>query len=183
MLIWVDLFRLCSGCSAPFRWMEWGLCSCKCSGTQVCMRVKQSFSERMSIVPDSLQWGVYIYPPALAEGPWWHYNGRQVAVGKRMESHDEQLMPIILVVGHYNLLEDCDRWPEGDLRGSFPYWALLDGPREVFPQLLGSWALSRTNWILLVSSTPVGSNSSKVNNVRVFININHESKVDIDVQE
>jgi hypothetical protein len=41
----------------------------------------------------------------------------------------------------------------------------------------------RMNRMLLLSSILVGSNSSKVNNVRVFININHESKVDIDVQE
>jgi hypothetical protein len=32
----------------------------------------------------------------------------QVATGKRLESHDEQLMLIILMVGRYNMQRYCD---------------------------------------------------------------------------
>ncbi|MCI37234.1 hypothetical protein A2U01_0058458, partial [Trifolium medium] len=35
-------------------------------------------------------------------------NGHQVADGKRLKSHDEQLMLIILVVGRYSMWRYCD---------------------------------------------------------------------------
>ncbi|MCI58800.1 hypothetical protein A2U01_0080055, partial [Trifolium medium] len=36
-------------------------------------------------------------------------NGHQVAAGKRLKCHDEQLMFIIPVVGRYNTQRYCDR--------------------------------------------------------------------------
>ncbi|MCI63866.1 hypothetical protein A2U01_0085123, partial [Trifolium medium] len=36
-------------------------------------------------------------------------NGHQVAAGKRLRSHDEQLMLIIPMVGRYNTQRYCDR--------------------------------------------------------------------------
>jgi hypothetical protein len=36
-------------------------------------------------------------------------NAHQVTAGKRLKSHDEPLMLIILMVGRYNMHEYCDR--------------------------------------------------------------------------
>jgi hypothetical protein len=36
-------------------------------------------------------------------------NAHQVTAGKRLRSHDEQLMLIISVVGRYNMQGYCDR--------------------------------------------------------------------------
>jgi hypothetical protein len=51
---------------------------------------------------------VYIVPSA---GPksLMPINIHQITAGKRLESHDEQLMSIILVVGRYNRRRYCDR--------------------------------------------------------------------------
>jgi hypothetical protein len=64
-------------------------------------------------------------------------NAHQVTAEKRLESHDEQLMLIIPVVGRYNTCGYCDRWLRTKPTWTALHWALLDGPEEDIPQLLG----------------------------------------------
>jgi hypothetical protein len=64
-------------------------------------------------------------------------NAHQMTVGKRLEIHDEQVMLVILVVDRYNMYGYCDRWLRTKLLWVVAHWALLDGPEEELPQLLG----------------------------------------------
>jgi hypothetical protein len=50
---------------------------------------------------------VYIAPSAEPRS-LMAINDHQVTAGKRLKSHDEQLMFIIPVVGRYNMQEYCD---------------------------------------------------------------------------
>ncbi|MCI37910.1 hypothetical protein A2U01_0059137, partial [Trifolium medium] len=47
--------------------------------------------------------------PSAGPRPLMAINGHQVAAGKRLGSHGEQLMLIIPVVGRYNTQVYCDR--------------------------------------------------------------------------
>jgi hypothetical protein len=62
-------------------------------------------------------------------------NAHQVTAEKWLESHDEQLILIIPVVGCYNMHRYCDRWLRRKPTWTAPYWVLLNGPEENFPQL------------------------------------------------
>jgi hypothetical protein len=64
-------------------------------------------------------------------------NAHQMTVGKQLESHDKQLMLIILVVDRYNMFGYCDCWLRTKPSWAALHWALLDGPEEDIPQLLG----------------------------------------------
>jgi hypothetical protein len=63
---------------------------------------------------------VYIAPNA---GPisLMAINAHQVTAEKRLESHDEQLILIILVVGCYNMHRYCDRWLRRKPTWTAPY--------------------------------------------------------------
>jgi hypothetical protein len=62
-------------------------------------------------------------------------NVHQVTSEKRLESHDEQLMLIIPVVGRYITRRCCDCWVVVTRRGLLLIG--LHGPEEDFSQLLG----------------------------------------------
>jgi hypothetical protein len=51
----------------------------------------------------------HIYSPQRWANALDGINGHQMAAGKRLKNHDEQLMLIIPVVGRYNMRKYCDR--------------------------------------------------------------------------
>ncbi|KAK2415853.1 hypothetical protein QL285_038301 [Trifolium repens] len=78
-----------------------------------------------------------LYSPSVGPKSLMTINAHQVAVEKRLERHDEQLMLVISVVGRYNTYGYCDCWLRTKPSWVALHWALLDGPEEDIPQLLG----------------------------------------------
>jgi hypothetical protein len=64
-------------------------------------------------------------------------NAHQVTAGKRLESHDEQLMLIIPVVGRYDTRWCRVCWLRTKPSWTVAHWALLDSLKKELCELLG----------------------------------------------
>jgi hypothetical protein len=92
-------------------------------------RVKWRFSERRILYLTLVMRSLYTVPSAKLR-LLMALNVHQVTAGKRLKSHNEQLMFIIPVIGRYNIHRYCDRWMRTKPSWVAPHWTLLDGREE-----------------------------------------------------